>query len=205
MALAELAGYGRLSVLYSLVVGRGGCGFLCRVPAHPWPATAGHDVVSARRLGDLERHYALPGVAPHHAVVASGGRCGPPCHRRCWACACTSRWGLGDPDRRVEGPLAPAEAVTTKAQAPVRVNELGEAVTRDSRRPDQGIREEALAGPTALGTKSEGDPDANSEDDLTEELITKRVGRRKLATQLGISEPSARQPRAQPDRRLHTT
>jgi hypothetical protein len=60
--------------------------------------------------------------------------------------------GLGNPDRPRPMDGAPVEAVTTKAQTLSRVNEANEAVTRDSRRPDQHNREESLAGPTTSGS-----------------------------------------------------
>jgi hypothetical protein len=61
------------------------------------------------------------------------------------------------------------------------------------RRPDQGNCEENPAGPTSLRRQPEGAPDANRKGDLTEKLITKGVGRCRLAAQLDISEHQERQ------------
>jgi hypothetical protein len=60
--------------------------------------------------------------------------------------------GLGDPDCQPPAKAVPVGVLPTEAQTPSRVNEVDEAVTRDSRRPGQ--RERASAVP--VGSTSSG-------------------------------------------------
>jgi hypothetical protein len=60
--------------------------------------------------------------------------------------------GLGDPGRQPPAKAVPVGVLPTEAQTPSRVNEVDEAVTRDSRRPGQ--RERASAVP--VGSTSSG-------------------------------------------------
>lgn len=192
MTLAALAGYGRLAILYPLVVD---CGAAASCAA--WLHTRGRQplamtwcLLAVSVVLNGTTHYltsthtapswllvvavaAVPptvlGLCVHLAVGMGGpGRFGP------------MTGGPGHMPEGAEGPQSTQPALSESAQ-----------LSGGVRRPDQqqdGLR--ALAGSTTTADVTDG---ATEISDPVAELLAQGAGRRKLAAELNITEHQARQ------------